>query len=325
MSITLGELKIYGSASMPDDDTPTGIGGAIATAKTVEWVDAAGTVQGVSSSSGDTTQSVTVSYRDVGGVIQTLVIALNGQTVVTNAAVTERLLKGIKSATTGGDVAVEKQTAEFTGSSAGATSNTITIGAGASAVDDFYRGMIIREPDSSSLRRIWQIVSYNGTTKIATLDHETVGALPSAVSIRISKGFFFAKLPAEVTEVRRPFYNASADPSLTKTYYEKTFIKNTSTGLALTSSFVAEFADPSGKITFALATAKDDTGTNGGGNNRQVAPSSGVTVFDNSAKDVPSSSLGSGEAIGVWLKLTLAPGDTAQNTTYTPRIQGATI
>lgn len=325
MSVLLGDLKIYGSATMPDDDTALDIGGAIALSKTVEWVDVNGTLQGVSSSSGDTTQSVTVHYRDAAGAIQTLVINLNGQTVVTNATSVERLLKGIKSATTAGDVAIERQTAEFTGSSASATPYTITLDPAASAVDDAYRGMILRTTGGAGQGQIRQGVSYNGTSKVLTLDSYFDAGIPnSTTTLRISKGFFFAKRPAEVSEVRRPFYNASADSAVQKDYYEKMFLKNTSTGSALSSAIVKEFADPSGRITFTLATTKDDSGGNGGGNNRQVAPSVGVGTFDNSDKGVPTSSLGTNESIGIWLKLTLPAGDPAQNTTYTPRLQGTT-
>ncbi len=39
MSISPGDLKLYGSATMPDDDTTQNIGGAIATSKKVEFKD----------------------------------------------------------------------------------------------------------------------------------------------------------------------------------------------------------------------------------------------------------------------------------------------
>lgn len=323
MSITIADLKIYGSATMPDDDTATNIGGAIDLTKTVQFSDLSGTVQAVSSTSGDTTQTVTVSYRDGAGVIQTAAIALTGVAPATDAAVMERLLKAVKSASTTGDVSVEAQTAERTNTAQAGTTTTITLDASASAVDSYYNGMVIRLTSGTGIEQIRQIIAYNGTTKVATVNRAW-DVTPGATSgFRIAKGFYFEKTPSEITEVRRPFYDASADASVAKTYYEKVFMKNAQGLLTLSSSTVKEAADPSGKITFGVAATKDDSGGNGGGNNRQVAP--GAITFDSADKDVPTGALGSNEAIGVWLKLSLAGGDTAQNTSYTLRLSGTTV
>jgi hypothetical protein len=125
-----------------------------------------------------------------------------------------------------------------------------------------------------------------------------------------------------ITEVRRPFYNAAAPETGTRRYYEKIFAKNTHGTLTLTSAKVIEQADPTAKVAFGLATAKDDTGGNGAGNNRQVAPS-GLT-FDSTDKNVPGNQLEAGSAIGIWLELTLNAGDPPQDSTYTVRLSGTT-
>jgi hypothetical protein len=326
MSILIGDLNCYGSASMPDDNTPTAIGGAIDRTKTVEFIDVTtDDLQAVSSNAGDTTQSITVSYRDATGAIQTLVINLNGTTVVTNATVVERVLKAIKSATCAGQVALESQTAVRTGTAQAGGANTITLDTGASAVDDFYRSMPIRLTGGTGSGQIRKVVSYNGTSKVATVDIAWGTNPNSSSTFRVSKGVYFAKTPFEVSEVRRPFYNASADPSSAETFYDKIFLSNEHATLTLTTASVVEFSDPSGDITFALETTLDGTGTNGGGNNRQVAPSSGVGTFDSTTKTVATGQIPAASRQGVWLKLSLAAGATAQNTTYVPELTGATV
>ncbi len=325
MPIGLGELWVYGSAVMPDDDSTLNIGGAIATSKTVEFIDASGTLQGVSSAAGDTTQSVTVTYRDTAGIIQTLVIALNGTTPVTNAAVTERLLKAVKSATTTGDVAVETQTAERTGTAqVGSTSTSIILDSGASAVDDAYRGRIVRLTGGTGSAQIRRVVKYVGTTKVATVDRAWSVTPDGTTTFRLSKGIYFAKSPVEVTEVRRPFYNAAGSTSTAKTYYEKVFVKNTHATLTLTTAEVQEVSDPDGFIDFALETTLNGTGTNGAGNNRQVAPSAGVGAFSSAAKPVTTGSLIAGDTQGVWLRLSLPISVVADNIDYVPALAGVT-
>jgi len=110
MAIAATDLKLYGSATMPDDDTPTNIGGAISTAKKVEFTDItpAGKVEMLSSAAGDTTQTVTISYRDTAGAIQTEVQTLNGTTVVDFADTMDRILKIIMSATATGTITIRK-------------------------------------------------------------------------------------------------------------------------------------------------------------------------------------------------------------------------
>lgn len=326
MSITANELKFYGSATMPDTDATTAIGGAIATGTMVTFADVNGTVQAVSDNTGDTSQTMTIFYRDTTGLIQSTTIALNGQTVVTNATSMERLMKASKSATCAGNVAIEAQTAtrsntgqaggggnheiaqiiSYVGSTkvatvsrnwtsgAGAGTAVITLDTGASSSDDFYTGQIIRMTDAS-------------------------------IGFRISNGFFFEKTPAEVTAVRRIFYDASADPpgGSAKTYYEKIFAKNTDGSLALATAQVKLISDTGSDVSFGLATAQNDSGTNGGGNNRQVAPA-GIS-FATSDQLVPGTDMLAGAYIGVWLKLSLSAGQASQKSILTMRLDGLTV
>src|SRR3990172_8597946 len=143
MAIKQSDIVLYGSAVMPDTDTPTEIGGAISLVKKMTFADLAtpSIVEIVSSDSGDITQTITISYRTTAGVLATEVKTLSGLTPVAFVATMERLLKAIKSATTAGDAAIMTSTAERTGTAQAGSAGTITLDAGAPAGGDFYTGM----------------------------------------------------------------------------------------------------------------------------------------------------------------------------------------
>ncbi len=82
MPLTVTDLKLYGSATMPDDNSATNIGGAVATSRKPTFADVSGTLQAVSSSGSDTTQGVTVHFRDSAGALQSQAQTLNGLTPV---------------------------------------------------------------------------------------------------------------------------------------------------------------------------------------------------------------------------------------------------
>jgi len=112
---------------------------------------------------------------------------------------------------------------------------------------------------------------------------------------------------------------AASDPSSTKNYYSKVFIKNTHGTEACVNAKVRQNADPSGKVTHLLAAAKGDSATS---TNRLTAPAAADTqdpdTFDDTDKSVPGTDLAAGEQIGVWLRVALAAADAPLNTTYTP-------
>jgi hypothetical protein len=236
-----------------------------------------------------------------------------------------RLLKAVKSATTAGDVAVEGATEFHGGTAQGGGVDYITLASGASATDNFYQFFTIRISSGTGIGQIRHIEEYNGTTKKATV--RDWATQPDATSVyTIHYGMVLDKSPNEVTQVRRPFYNAEANPSggATKYYYEKVFIRNNNTTIALTNASIAEQSDPSAKVDFALESTLNGTDTNGSGNNRQVAPAG--YSFDSATKNVANSqnhSPSSGQ--GTWMRLTLAGGDAAQNTYWVPREAGSTI
>jgi hypothetical protein len=130
-----------------------------------------------------------------------------------------------------------------------------------------------------------------------------------------------ATIESGVLTIRRLFYDAASDVSggSARDFYEKIFIKNTHATLALNSAVVKEQADPTGFITFDLEDAKND---NNSVANRLSAPTGMLGTFTNADKNVPTTSLAPGDRIGVWLKLSLAAGESAAKSTYTVRITG---
>ena len=173
MAILLSDLKGYGVATEADDDSIQQIGGAIDTQKKKVFMDYGGNVQLISSAAGDTTPTVTITYRDAAGSKLTEAKTLNGQSPVAYAATMERLLKAVKSGTTTGDVAVEASVAERTGTcqASGNGNIAIALDAGASGVNDAYLGLICRITAGTGNGQIREVYGYDGTTKIAVINH----------------------------------------------------------------------------------------------------------------------------------------------------------
>ena len=323
--ILTSDLKWYGSATHALDDVTTEVGGAIDYAKKPEFFDVSGALQIISSENADTAQ-VTVHFKDAAGSVLSDVKSLSGLTPVGIAAANERILRGVKGGSTTGWVAVESATGERAGTAQSGGVDYIVLDAGASAVNGYYVGMVVRLTSGTGANQIRQGVAYDGTTKKLTVNHAWTVNPDGTSAFRVAKGMVFDKAPHEITTVLRSFYLAGADPSggSTKTYVEKIFGVNAHPTQTLTSAKVIQSLDPSGTVTFALATTKGDTGTNGAGNNRQIAPTSGVGTFDDADKPVPTGSLAAGESIGVWQKLTLADGQAAANTFFMPMLKGST-
>lgn len=336
MSVVASDIVIYGAAVMPDDDSTADIGGGISGGSeplirlAFNDIASAGNIQAVSSSSGDTTQEITVTGRNSAGELISEAIALNGNTPVAASTQTdwERLLKAVKDATCAGDVAVESATAVATGTAqAGAAASasapasiTLQSGQGSSAAI----GMPIRitnNTPSGAQHQIRYIVAISSDVVYVNRDWDTVPS--SSTTYRLSNGMVFGKSPDEEFQIRRPFYNVAADVGggSARTFYEKVFVKNNHATLALTGATIAEQADPSGKIAFALEASLDGTDT---GDNRVSAPDAGYT-FNSTTKNVANSqSLSPGSAQGMWLQLSLAAGDAAAKSTWTPRVSGTT-
>jgi len=111
MSILQSELKKYGSASRPEDDV-SAAGGARDANCVLDMTQIAANdvIRVVSDNVGDTTQTVTITGRNVAGEIVTDVIALTGTTAAAGAVTFERVIKAVLSAVAAGNVTVERNT-----------------------------------------------------------------------------------------------------------------------------------------------------------------------------------------------------------------------
>lgn len=119
------------------------------------------------------------------------------------------------------------------------------------------------------------------------------------------------------------FQRAAADPSSTKTRYEKLFVKNTHGTESLTAATMELTTDASGNYEFAIAGSVDDTESVA---NRLTAPSGETFVDDGVDQSVPGGgNLAAGIAIGFWLKQILSAAEAAAKETATVTIAGQSI
>ncbi len=123
MSIASTDIFFFGSADMPDDDTDLVIGGVIDKTCKIEMTEItpAGTVEMLSSSASDITQTVTITGRNASGVIVTETKTVAGTGVVAFTTTWERILKAVMSATAVGVITIRK-------ASAGTTLITLEVG-----------------------------------------------------------------------------------------------------------------------------------------------------------------------------------------------------
>lgn len=348
MSVKPNDIYFYGSANMPDTDGVT-TGGAVSFSRKIAFDDItpAGTMNYVSSSASDTAVIITLTGRDGTGAKQSEAKTLTGTTPVTGTQSFERLLKGVVSGTTAvGDVAaisnskvISAHTAQGAANGTGVNGPYLDLQAGDGA--SVATGQIIRITNnlpSGAQYQLRQIIAINPTGSnpdrvVVNADWTTVPT--SSTTYDVHHGMLFDKAPNQITEVRRPFYDAAADVSggSSRTYYEKIFAVNNNTATALTNAAISKQSDPSsGTLQFALTTALNDTGTIA---NRQTAPATGITAFTSGSApqsiNVPSpQNLPSGAAPnaagaqGIWLSLTLAAGLAPAKTGFVMRASGQT-
>lgn len=346
MSVQPGQIRTYGSANMPLVDGST-TGGALTVANKIDFTDLASTqaVDVVSSSASDTAVQITTTGRDSTGVIVSETKTCNGTTVVAGTQSFQRLLKStVTSGTAVGVVAAISHTAVVSAhtaqtGAANATGTTPTLfklqsGDGAARV----LGEIIRTTGGTGPNQILEIIGLPAVygTDIVAVSAASYGTIPdNTTTYNIHDGFLFDLSPNQVTNIQRPFYNASSDilGGSTRTYYEKVFVENTNTTTALTGAAVLKQVDiAGGTLDFALCNSLNDTATVA---NRQTAPASGITSFSSGSAPqsiaVPSpANLPSGAAPnaagaqGIWLRLTLTAGQAPQNTSATMRATGST-
>jgi hypothetical protein len=173
-----------------------------------------------------------------------------------------------------------------------------------------------------------ETLSLNGTTVVTSSNsyERLLSALMSATALgtvtvaRTTGPTTIRVIPIGERGFQAVFQQDASDPSVTEDYYMKVFWKNTNGSLALTSAVVKENSDPTGLVSFGLASALNDSLTAA---TRQTAPA-GI-VFASTQVSVPNSgNLTSGSEIGTWLDLSLAIANAAIRSTYTPELDGQT-
>jgi hypothetical protein len=337
MSIILSDIKIYTAAVFPENDAVTNIGGAHDFTKKCQFSDFSGTWQVVSDSTADdypTSRALTLYYRDFAGAILNETVLMDGTTFALGVSNIERMMKGVKSGGAfTGSAAIISQTPFFSGTlpaQTGLSADQIKFPSGASAVTGTYQQMVFRGAYGGlGDTKLVEIIDYDGATKIATVNRTVTGEFDNTTVFEVYEGMFLDKTPNEITEVVRVDYDSSADvPVLSggsdRDFYVKVFFEHTdasASGLSATSCVVREAQDPTGLNTFAIGTALNDTVDNGAFN-RQTAPSSGVTSFDNSDKNVPSGQImAPGDRIAVWIKLHRVAGAVAVKSFWMPQFR----
>jgi len=287
MSVKPGDIRFYGSANMSDADGTTQ-GGAVNFSNKITFTDVSptGTMDYVSSSASDTATTIAQTGRDGTGAIQTETKTLNGTTKVAGSQSFERLLKAVAGGTTAVGViasishtaVISGHTAQAAANSSGITPATITLQSGDGATANIGNIVRIENNLPSGVQfQLKEIIAVSGYgTDVVAVDSDW-GTVPSSASTySIYEGMLFNLAPNQVTQVRRPFYNASADIAggVNKDYFEKIFAVNNNTATALTAVQISKQVDPaSGILDLALTSALNDTGTTAA---RQTGPTSGL-------------------------------------------------
>ena len=180
---------------------------------------------------------------------------------------------------------------------------------------------------TSNFERVLKIVVSG--THVGTI---TVKADVSNSTLATLAGTASAPGGVAVLQKRRIFYKALANASggATKVFYEKLFIANTHVALALLDAGVRMSVDgtTNALLDFTLEDARND---NNSVVNRLTLPTGllGVPTWDNAIKLVPGVDLGdrttgTGDHIGVWVRMTLPAGEAPENKTFTFEITGST-
>jgi hypothetical protein len=313
MSVLPSEIVVYGAACMPEADA-TATGGAVDFTRRVAFYDIApsGSVDVISSSTGDTSTKITYCGRDLAGVIQSQTLTLNGQSWVAGSQPMERLLYAALSGATPngpvqdpggtaavGDVALAVHSCVLPAASV--TSDTAVRAAQTGSANHsgtapalfklqpgdgaaVSPGQIIWTSSGTGANQLRQIVAISGYGADTVAVNRDWSTIPDdTTKYKILQGMLFEISPNPVTAVVRLFSTSAADaPGGTqRVYYEKVFVVNNNATTALTSAEV-ELASqtpslPSGaSLELALTTVLNDVGTV---SDRQTMPISGIGPF----------------------------------------------
>lgn len=194
-----------------------------------------------------------------------------------------------------------------------------------SATGDTTQQVTVRARDTLGVV-VSQTVTLTGTTPV---DLSTLGTIQRVLKVSLNadctgtvtvRGDGGSPTVGTIPAGERGFLcvhrEGSASPSAIQDFYYKGFWKNTGAA-TLTAPLLEETLDTPDRVTFAVPAAINDSGSVA---NRKTAP---ALTFNNSAKASPSS-LGPGDAVGVWFKFSHPAGEGGQATNLGTRISGGT-
>jgi hypothetical protein len=129
-------------------------------------------------------------------------------------------------------------------------------------------------------------------------------------------------IPASESGFCRPFYNATASSSSSKTLYDKVFVKNNNGSSTLNSATLIEVSSGLySSINFGLENTKQSNQTV---TNRTTAPTGIGGGFGAGPSGMVGNELAAADYQGVWLKLSLSAGEAATNSFYQVQVSGTT-
>jgi len=358
MSVEDKHIFIFGSSTMSLSDTTIRLGGAVDKTKKVVFTDhlVNGTVEVISESASDVAPSqITVWGRQTDGSLSSEVIGFSGVTPrsSTSPLTFERLLRAKvdTSATGGGDHGIVGNTCvrntdiDHQGTIDYAGTDWAVINATASAVADYYQGMVFRMTDGGAANEIREIVKYDASS-VKCYFRDLTAAPSNGDAYEIATGMVFDTTDGAyniediaIKDIRRPFYNIAAEPASGSSVdaYEKVFVWNLHSALALTSATLDEVdVGLYAIVQFALSSSMSGTGggdSTNDNNDRFTPPADSVSAFSDSALDLGNKSggadadgnLSASTGQGVWLHLYLSTGASAQNSYYRLQVSGQSI
>lgn len=327
MSISEHNMRYYGSAVMPENNTTENIGGAMATQVKVTFssMSATGSIGVVC----EAATSATLRYvgRDISGAKITGTITFNGTTPVFATAGVERVLKAWMATRPNSTSALFAKATIHSGTAQAGAFGSLKLAAAASTGDNAYQFMVLRLNGGTGANQFRDITKYNGTTKVAHFRPLTTAA-SSDTTYSVHEGMVFDHAPYHINTIRRIFYDAAAEAEdgAAVTMYEKIFVFNTHSTLCLTNALLSEVEEGLyERIDFALEATLNHNSTNGAGNTRlEIGDNSGRT-FNSADKSMANSQNFTPLAQqGIWMRLDLPAGTAAANSFYKFRVRGQT-
>ena len=176
---------------------------------------------------------------------------------------------------------------------------------------------------------ISETLAINGTTTVTTSNiYErilTCVLASGAAGVITASGNGVNKItdiPIGESGFCRPFYDATSSLGSSKTLYDKVFVKNNNSITTLQGASVIEVSSGLySNIDFGLEDSKQSNQTIA---NRTVAPTGVSGVFGVGPSGMVGSTLAAADYQGIWLKMSLAAGESAANSFYEVQISGTT-